>query len=399
MKNVTDEITVIIPTYNRSAMLRRALESVLQETRVPIQAHVFDNASTDGTDDYLKEMVAADPRIVVTRNDENIGATANYIKAFASIQSTLFVPLADDDWLLPDFLFNAYGMLAAHPDAAAAVFFAKAINEDNVTHGTYPITPDAAATGYLSPTEHIRSFMKNGHYLWSSVLWKTETRDHLGYPFFHTNASSDVDYQVQVFAKFPVVVSPNYGAVYCDHPTQHSALTTMEEIPHWADFFDRVDACAAPLLDHDEYQALRQGLVERYKGSWQREPKTALEQKKLLRLAVLSGECLNDIPTMAKLVSQIDINTAQPDVRLNLRLLQNVTEFHSTHVTELNSLARRLQEENQFLHATLANAEKENLNLRDTLEKTEQESAQPTKAIKKMFRNLNRARKNRRTTG
>ncbi|MGJ7488701.1 glycosyltransferase family 2 protein, partial [Variovorax sp. LT2P21] len=51
-KESTHTITVIIPTFNRRVQLQKAIESVLQERRVPVLVHVFDNASTDETEAY-----------------------------------------------------------------------------------------------------------------------------------------------------------------------------------------------------------------------------------------------------------------------------------------------------------------------------------------------------------
>ena len=59
-----DTITVVIPTYNRAAMVQRAIASVLNETRVPIRVYVLDNASTDETPDVLARLAAQDSRPV-----------------------------------------------------------------------------------------------------------------------------------------------------------------------------------------------------------------------------------------------------------------------------------------------------------------------------------------------
>ena len=69
-----ETITVILPTFNRRQWLQRAVESVLQEKRIPVSLHIFDNASTDGTEEYVLSAAAADSRIRYTRNPSNIGA-------------------------------------------------------------------------------------------------------------------------------------------------------------------------------------------------------------------------------------------------------------------------------------------------------------------------------------
>ena len=46
-------VSVIIPTYNRKRLVSRAIDSVLQQTFTDFEIIVVDDASTDGTDEYL----------------------------------------------------------------------------------------------------------------------------------------------------------------------------------------------------------------------------------------------------------------------------------------------------------------------------------------------------------
>lgn len=68
-------ISVIIPTYNRAGLLRRAMESVLCQAP-ELELIVVDDGSTDATPALLAEMCAADPRIRSERFPERRGACA-----------------------------------------------------------------------------------------------------------------------------------------------------------------------------------------------------------------------------------------------------------------------------------------------------------------------------------
>ena len=59
-------VTVGIPTWNRSALLREALDSVLAQTLRDLEVYVFDDGSSDDT----AEVVAGydDPRVHYVRN-------------------------------------------------------------------------------------------------------------------------------------------------------------------------------------------------------------------------------------------------------------------------------------------------------------------------------------------
>ncbi len=72
MRNAA-KITVIIPTYNRSKDLKRALESVFNQTYQADEIIVVDDNSTDNTSDMLKEYA---DRIVYLKHKANSGASA-----------------------------------------------------------------------------------------------------------------------------------------------------------------------------------------------------------------------------------------------------------------------------------------------------------------------------------
>ena len=50
------EITVVIPTYNRCLLLKRAIHSVYQQTVTPREVIVVDDGSTDKTQVQLKSL-------------------------------------------------------------------------------------------------------------------------------------------------------------------------------------------------------------------------------------------------------------------------------------------------------------------------------------------------------
>jgi len=68
---VTPELAAIIVNYNAGPELRVALRSIAQEMAGrPWEAVVVDNASTDGSSDYVWEFA---PNARVVRNTENVG--------------------------------------------------------------------------------------------------------------------------------------------------------------------------------------------------------------------------------------------------------------------------------------------------------------------------------------
>jgi glycosyltransferase involved in cell wall biosynthesis len=95
--NQSPSISVILPTRNRAHTLRRAVASVLAQTRADLELIVVDDASTDDTAGVLAAI--DDPRMKVLRLFEPRGAAAarNYGIAGAHAPMLAFVD-SDDVW-------------------------------------------------------------------------------------------------------------------------------------------------------------------------------------------------------------------------------------------------------------------------------------------------------------
>ena len=92
-------VSVIIPTYNRAHLLRRAIRSVLGQTYTDFELIVVDDASTDNTADVLKNI--KDPRTRYIRHKTNKGGSAARNTGIKAAQGK-FIAFqdSDDEWLL-----------------------------------------------------------------------------------------------------------------------------------------------------------------------------------------------------------------------------------------------------------------------------------------------------------
>lgn len=109
-----------VPTYNRAASLRRALESVLAQTHADLDVLISDNASTDETPELCAEIAARDPRVRVIRQAENVGLTANFNALLGVAAGEYVMVLADDDWLEPTYVEQCLAALDADPGLVLA---------------------------------------------------------------------------------------------------------------------------------------------------------------------------------------------------------------------------------------------------------------------------------------
>jgi glycosyltransferase involved in cell wall biosynthesis len=92
------KVSVIIPTYNRAHVIRRALHSVLRQTYENLEVIVVDDASTDNTVDVVASI--HDERIVFLQQKNRRGAAvARNIGIQAATGDFVAFQDSDDEWL------------------------------------------------------------------------------------------------------------------------------------------------------------------------------------------------------------------------------------------------------------------------------------------------------------
>jgi GT2 family glycosyltransferase len=87
-------IAAVVLTHDREHLLRQCVDNVLARTsELTTEILIWDNASSDGTAEYLASLT--DPRLRVVRHDENIGQNA-YARAVELTSAPYVVELDDD---------------------------------------------------------------------------------------------------------------------------------------------------------------------------------------------------------------------------------------------------------------------------------------------------------------
>lgn len=102
MRHNIEDVTFVIPTFQRPAMLRRALESVSLQTLKPLNVVVASN----GIDIQVREVIAEfrnlGLNIRLIETSEIVPAWKNWMNGFELVESRLIKIVWDDDWLEPD---------------------------------------------------------------------------------------------------------------------------------------------------------------------------------------------------------------------------------------------------------------------------------------------------------
>lgn len=106
--------SVIIPLYNKAPYVRKAIESVIEQTYKEWELVVVDDGSIDGSGDIVKAI--HDNRIRLVRQD-NAGVSAARNRGVAESTAPYICFLDADDWWEPTFLEEMARVIERHPNA------------------------------------------------------------------------------------------------------------------------------------------------------------------------------------------------------------------------------------------------------------------------------------------
>ena len=108
------KIAVIVATFNRAALLQRALVSALQQTFTDFELIVVDDGSRDDTAEVLAGVAAQDPRVRVV-HQANAGLAAARLNGFRHSCAEWVTFLDDDDRVLPQHLASRLELTGRFP--------------------------------------------------------------------------------------------------------------------------------------------------------------------------------------------------------------------------------------------------------------------------------------------
>ena len=121
-------LSVIMPTYNRSTTVRRAINSILVQIFSDFEFIIVDDSSTDDTPKILLECASRDERIVILRQEKNQGQAAARNLGVNKARGKYIAFMDDDDVSLPLRFEKQVAFLDNNPKYQACTCVWKNIN-------------------------------------------------------------------------------------------------------------------------------------------------------------------------------------------------------------------------------------------------------------------------------
>ena len=109
------QISVVMSCYNTGDTLERAVQSVLNQSFENFEFIILDDGSTDNTRDLLQKLSETDSRIIIIKNENNIGLSASLNRGIKIATSKYVARMDGDDECMSNRLAIQFQFLEKNP--------------------------------------------------------------------------------------------------------------------------------------------------------------------------------------------------------------------------------------------------------------------------------------------
>jgi len=226
---MTASLTVVIPTFRRPALLRRAIASVVQQ-RAGARVSVYDNGADRDTHQVVEAFRRQGHAVQYHAHERNIGANANIAYGLDHVETDFFVILSDDDLLLPGGLQRASRAFAEHPQAlfvASPVLLVDASGRVLRLVGAWP-------PGLYEVPRGLLEMAGREHFTWTGTVFRRQALELAGNLDPETGLLSDLDFLLRVASRGAFAVIEEPGGIFAWHPSSASSLPGFDQFwPAW----------------------------------------------------------------------------------------------------------------------------------------------------------------------
>lgn len=125
----TLKISVVMPAFNSEKTIRRAIDSILNQTFEDFELIVVNDNSTDGTKDIVKKYIKRNKNVRLINNKTQMGVSGSLNKGFKYSNAQLIARMDADDYSDPRRLELQYETLNKNPKVAVVGADMKIVNE------------------------------------------------------------------------------------------------------------------------------------------------------------------------------------------------------------------------------------------------------------------------------
>lgn len=217
-------VSVVIPTHNRSDLLVRAVESVLNQTHKELEVIIVSDGSTDDTDTVINQLKNRDNRVKSISYHPAKGANTARNKGIEAAQYSLVAFLDDDDEWYQDKLESQINVIKSNEDIGLVYTGKSAVYvNENITYSIM-----GKAQGDLSKEILKRNVIGTT----STVLVKKEILEEVGGFDIDLPAAQDYDLWIRASQITKVGVVPEEKLYYYNYTDKKQISSNIERYEH-----------------------------------------------------------------------------------------------------------------------------------------------------------------------
>jgi glycosyltransferase involved in cell wall biosynthesis len=260
-------VTIAIPTFNRAAWLKQCVLSALAQSYPHFEVLVSDNASTDETEEVLKEF--DDRRLRVVRQKSNIGLLRNWNACLAEARGEYIVLVPDDDRIAPQMLERCTALVRRKPRIPIVITLSDTFVVALARR--FPaVRNQQLETGIFDGTDILEEFLE--HRIapqMCSIMVRTEAlRARGGFPL-------DLPYGSDIAAWAPLLLLGRAGfvnescATFCVHDASQTAKLAIDvRLRDIRKITDTISNVADLSIGDQQKRAKIKSLAERNFANW-----------------------------------------------------------------------------------------------------------------------------------
>ena len=205
-------ISVIIPVYNKSAYLERAIDCVRQQYYADWEIVMVDDGSSDDSLAIARRHEGERVRVFA---QENAGAAAARNAAMAQAEGDIFAFLDADDVWHPSHLQALADIFAAHPNTGIA-------STRWTLLGAYKPSKNTPVEGQIEPVDYLTFMSETAGYFWTSCIAISRAAyDELG-GMRDFKRGEDMEFWTRIAIRYPAAINRSLTAFYDPNETSIS---------------------------------------------------------------------------------------------------------------------------------------------------------------------------------
>ena len=191
MKNITPQVSIILPVYNGEQFLRTSIESCQKQTFTNWELLIIDDGSKDKSAEIAKEYEKQDSRIHYYKNEVNLKLPKTLNRGFSLAKGAYLTWTSDDNYYYPNAIEK---MVRVLEKTKSEFVFAKCaiINEKGVE------------ISEISAPHDYKHVIWERNFIGACFMYTRKVYETIGEYNPNLFLCEDYDYWLRIFSQFPV---------------------------------------------------------------------------------------------------------------------------------------------------------------------------------------------------